>query len=126
LDLSCRLKNGEYVIVTDRWQNDTDFVLNHENLSILASFSDEFLIHAVDVEGKMGGIERNLAKILGTWSEIPITYAGGIHNFNDINELKHAGNGRLDFTIGSALSLFGGPMKFEEVLAYLKTEEGSI
>ena len=118
LDLSCRLKNGQYVIVTDRWQNDTDFVLNHENLGILASFSDEFLIHAVDVEGKMGGIERNLAKILGSWSEIPITYAGGIHNFDDINELKIAGNGNLDFTIGSALSLFGGPMRFEEVLAY--------
>ena len=120
LDLSCRLKNDEYVIVTDRWQKDTDFVLNHENLGILASFSDEFLIHAVDVEGKMGGIERNLAKILGSWSEIPITYAGGIHNFDDINELKTAGNGNLDFTIGSALSLFGGPMKFEDVLAFSK------
>ena len=119
LDLSCRMKNGEYIIVTDRWQNDTDFVLNHENLSILASYSDEFLIHAVDVEGKMGGIERNLAKILGAWSEIPITYAGGIHTFDDINELKTAGNGNLDFTIGSALSLFGGPMQFDDLLAYL-------
>ena len=95
-------------------------MLNHENLDILASYSDEFLIHAVDVEGKMGGIERNLAEILGTWNEIPITYAGGIHNFNDINELKTAGNGRLDFTIGSALSLFGGPMNFEDVLAFTK------
>ena len=122
LDLSCRLKNDEYVIVTDRWQNDTDFVLNHENLSILASFSGEFLIHAVDVEGKMGGIERNLAKILGSWNEIPITYAGGIHNFDDIDELKNAGKGNLDFTIGSALSLFGGPMQFNDVLAYLKNE----
>jgi len=120
LDLSCRMKNGEYIIVTDRWQKDTDFVLNHENLSILASFSDEFLIHAVDVEGKMGGIERNLAKILGSWSEIPITYAGGVHNFYDLDELKTAGNGKLDVTIGSALSLFGGPMKFDDVLAYFK------
>ena len=37
LDLSCRYKNGEYVIVTDRWQKDTDFLLNHENFAILAS-----------------------------------------------------------------------------------------
>ena len=118
LDLSCRMKNGEYIIVTDRWQNDTDFVLNHENLSILASYSDEFLIHAVDVEGKMGGIERNLAEFLGAWSEIPITYAGGVHTFSDLDELKTAGKGKLDVTIGSALSLFGGPMKFEDVLAY--------
>lgn len=120
LDLSCRMKNGEYIIVTDRWQNDTDFVLNHENLSILASYSDEFLIHAVDVEGKMGGIERNLAKFLGAWSKIPVTYAGGVHAFSDLDELKTAGNGKLDVTIGSALSLFGGPMKFEDVLAYFK------
>ena len=123
LDLSCRLKNDEYVIVTDRWQNDTDFVLNHENLGILASFSGEFLIHAVDVEGKMGGIDRNLAKILGSWSEIPITYAGGIHTFDDINDLKITGNGRLDFTIGSALSLFGGPMRFEDVLAFSESNK---
>ncbi len=118
LDLSCRYKNGEYVIVTDRWQNDTDFVLNHENLTHLASFSDEFLIHAVDVEGKMGGIEGNLAKKLGEFQQIPITYAGGIHSFSDIDELNEKGNGRLDATIGSALSLFGGPLKFEEVIDY--------
>ncbi len=123
LDLSCRMKNGEYIIVTDRWQKDTDFVLNHENLSILASYSDEFLIHAVDVEGKMGGIDRNLAKILGSWNKIPITYAGGVHNFYDLNELYDAGNGRLDVTIGSALSLFGGPMDFEEVIKYCKNFE---
>ena len=114
------IKNGEYIIVTDRWQNDTDFVLNHENLDVLASYSDEFLIHAVDVEGKMGGIEGNLAKILGEFHEIPVTYAGGIHSFADLNELNLKGNGRLDATIGSALSLFGGPMKFEEVLAYFE------
>lgn len=120
LDLSCRMKNGEYIIVTDRWQKDTDFVLNHENLDILASYSDEFLIHAVDVEGKMGGIDRNLAEILGSWSKIPITYAGGVHNFYDLNELYDAGSGRLDVTIGSALSLFGGPMDFEEVIKYCK------
>ncbi len=120
LDLSCRYKNGEYVIVTDRWQKDTDFVLNHDNLTLLASFADEFLIHAVDVEGKMGGIDGNLAKKLGEFSRIPVTYAGGIHSFSDLDELSKKGNGRLDATIGSALSLFGGPMEFEKVLAYFE------
>ncbi len=120
LDLSCRMKNGEYIIVTDRWQKDTDFVLNYENLSLLASFSDEFLIHAVDVEGKMNGIDGNLAKFLGSFEQIPITYAGGIHSFSDLDELFEKGNGRLDATIGSALSLFGGPLEFEKVLSYFK------
>ena len=120
LDLSCRYKDGEYVIVTDRWQKDTNFVLNHKNLDLLASYSDEFLIHAVDVEGKMGGIDGKLAKKLGEFYQIPVTYAGGIHSFSDIDELNEKGNGRVDATIGSALSLFGGPMKFEEVLTYFE------
>ena len=120
LDLSCRMKNGEYIIVTDRWQKDTDFILNHENLDHLASYCDEFLIHAVDVEGKMGGIERNLAELLGAWGKIPVTYAGGVHTFFDLDELDTAGNGKLDVTIGSALSLFGGPMQFEDVLSYFE------
>ena len=124
LDLSCRLKNHEYVIVTDRWQKDTDFVLNHENLSLLASYANEFLVHAVDVEGKMGGIEGILAKKLGEFHQIPITYAGGIHSFSDLDELNEKGNGRLDATIGSALSLFGGPMKFEEVITYFEQLNG--
>ena len=68
----------------------------------------------------MGGIEGNLAKKLGEFHQIPITYAGGIHSFSDLDELNEKGNGRLDATIGSALSLFGGPMKFEEVLAYFE------
>ena len=29
LDLSCRMKNGSYYIVTDRWQKYTDVILNH-------------------------------------------------------------------------------------------------
>lgn len=118
LDLSCRLKNGEYVIVTDRWQKDTDFILNHDNMSLLASYSDEFLIHAVDVEGKMGGIDGKLAKIIGDFCDIQVTYAGGIHSFSDIDALYEQGNGRVDATIGSALSLFGGHMQFEEVVGY--------
>lgn len=120
LDLSCRYKNGEYIIVTDRWQKDTDFVLNHENLNILASYADEFLIHAVDVEGKMSGIDGNLANILGDFTGKIITYAGGIHGFCDIDELYEKGRGRVDATIGSALSLFGGPMRWEEVVAYFE------
>jgi phosphoribosylformimino-5-aminoimidazole carboxamide ribotide isomerase len=124
LDLSCRKKEGQYYIVTDRWQKFTDVVLNHSVLDELSEYCDEFLIHAVDVEGKMGGIEGILAKILGEFHQIPVTYAGGIHSFSDLDELYEKGNGRLDATIGSALSLFGGPMKFEDVLVYFEQING--
>ena len=85
----------------------------------LSEYCDEFLVHAVDVEGKSGGIEKPVAKILGDWGKIPITYAGGVHSFADLDRLKELGKGRVDVTIGSALDLFGGRMAFEEVISYM-------
>ncbi|MCQ2501154.1 MAG: HisA/HisF-related TIM barrel protein, partial [Lachnospiraceae bacterium] len=82
----------------------------------MTSYCDEFLIHAVDVEGKASGIETPLAELLSGLENFPITYAGGVGNFQDLEELRRAGKGRLDVTIGSALDLFGGSMAFEEVL----------
>ena len=118
LDLSCRRRNDAYYIVTDRWQMFTDEQVTEELLKELAGFCDEFLIHAVDVEGKAGGIERDLAAMLGAWGEIPITYAGGVGSFEDLRLLGELGGGRLNVTIGSALDLFGGSMAFDEVLEY--------
>ena len=120
LDLSCRKKDGEYYIVTDRWQKYTEVKLDSETISKLSEFCDEFLIHAVDVEGKAGGIEEGVAEILGKECRIPVTYAGGVHNFEDLNKLKELGLGKVDVTIGSALDLFGGNMKLKEVLENIK------
>lgn len=116
LDLSCRKKDGEYYIVTDRWQKFTDVKVTKETLDMLSDYCDEFMIHAVDVEGKSGGIEKELVKLLGEWSGIPITYAGGVGSFKDLDLIRELGRNRLDVTVGSALDLFGGTMKFEEVI----------
>ena len=118
LDLSCRKKDGQYYIVTDRWQNYTDVVLNHKSLDYFSKFCDEFLIHAVDVEGKSAGIEQEVAALLGTWGKLPMTYAGGIRNFEDLEQLRTLGMGNIDFTIGSALDLFGGKLEFEKVVSF--------
>ena len=61
-----------------------------------------------------------MAALLGRECEIPVTYAGGVHSFEDLKKFKELGNNRVDVTIGSALDLFGGNMKFEEVLAYME------
>ncbi|MCH5257321.1 MAG: phosphoribosylformimino-5-aminoimidazole carboxamide ribotide isomerase [Lachnospiraceae bacterium] len=119
LDLSCRMKNGNYYIVTDRWQKYTDVVLNEETMDMFSGFCDEFLIHAVDVEGKADGIETELVKMLGSWNKIPITYAGGVHSFEDLRMLKELGHNSINVTIGSALELFGGDMKLDEVLDFI-------
>ena len=120
LDLSVRSREGRYYIVTDRWQKYTSVELTGQILDELSGYCDEFLIHAVDVEGKSAGIEEPVAKILGDWGKIPITYAGGVHSFSDLDKLKKLGKGRVDVTIGSALDLFGGKMAFADVLSYLK------
>ncbi len=120
LDLSCRKKDNLYYIVTDRWQKYTNVVLNEQTIADLSSYCDEFLIHAVDVEGKACGIEEKLVQLLGNTCKIPTTYAGGVHSFEDLKKLKESGKNKIDVTIGSALDLFGGNMKFEEVLEYIK------
>ena len=116
LDLSAGKKDGRYFIVTDRWQKYTDVELNEKTLDELASSCDEFLIHAVDVEGKVSGIEEKLAGLLGNWGKIPVTYAGGVHSFEDLYLLKKLGKDKVHVTVGSALDLFGGPLRFEDVL----------
>ena len=116
LDLSCRKKDDIYYIVTDRWQKFTDVVLTKKVLDELAGSCSEFLIHAVDVEGKASGIERPLAKMLGEWEQIPVTYAGGVGSYEDLRILKELGQNHVNVTVGSALDLFGGQMEYRKVL----------
>lgn len=118
LDLSCRKKGEDYFIVTDRWQKFTDVRVTKAVLEELAGYCDEFMIHAVDVEGKAHGIEKPLAELLGQYDGIPITYAGGVGSFSDLADLKRLGQGKLDVTVGSALDLFGGNLEFEQVLKF--------
>lgn len=120
LDLSCRRKDRAYYIVTDRWQKFTDVKLTEAVLEELSGYCDEFLIHAVDVEGKSNGIEEDIAALLGRWDGIPVTYAGGVGSMEDLRRLKELGRGRVDVTIGSALDLFGGPLRFEDVLGEME------
>ena len=120
LDLSCRKRDGKYYVVTDRWQKFTDIEMNSQTLEMFSEYCDEFLIHAVDTEGKAKGIEPQIAKIMGEYCTIPSTYAGRISSFEDLDNLKELGKGKIDFTIGSALDIFGGNMNFEKVAAYGK------
>ncbi len=108
LDLSCRRRGDAYYVVTDRWQTFTDECITPELLDRLTPYCAEYLIHAVDVEGKCQGIETALADILGNWAGHPMTYAGGIHSQDAIDAIERLGRGAIDFTVGSALDIFGG------------------
>ena len=116
LDLSCRKKGAQYYIVTDRWQKFTEVPVSLEIMEKLGSYCAEFLIHAVDVEGKAHGVEKELAVLLGNYTSCPVTYAGGVGSMEDLEDLRTYGKNRLDVTVGSALDLFGGKLPFSELV----------
>ncbi|MEE3468036.1 MAG: phosphoribosylformimino-5-aminoimidazole carboxamide ribotide isomerase [Eubacterium sp.] len=120
LDLSVRLRDGAYYVVTDRWQKFTDEELTPSLITSLSYHCDEFLVHAVNVEGTGTGVDEELLRILARSSGNPITYAGGVSSFEDIETIREIGEGRIHFTIGSKLDLFGGHLAFEDVIDYCK------
>jgi phosphoribosylformimino-5-aminoimidazole carboxamide ribotide isomerase len=122
LDLSCRRKpedpEGDYYVVTNRWQTFTDYKVTPENMKTLANFCDEFLVHGVDVEGKQCGILEDLVALLGEHSPIPVTYAGGVRLIEDMETVQRVGKDKVDATVGSALDCFGGKLKYDDVVAW--------
>ncbi len=120
-DLSCRKTTDGYQIMTNRWQTATSEYVTIDLLKELEQYCDEFLIHAVDVEGKAEGIEQELVALLGNYEGNAVTYAGGIHSIEDLALLKELGKDRVHATIGSALDLFGGYLSFSEIVKFCKT-----
>lgn len=118
LDISCRKKDDKYYVVTDRWQKFTEVEVTEGLFYELSEYCDEFLIHAVDVEGKANGIEEDIARILGNLDNITVTYAGGIGSYEDLDKLCNIAKSKADFTVGSALDIFGGKLDFEKISAY--------
>ncbi|MDB6057779.1 MAG: 1-(5-phosphoribosyl)-5-[(5- phosphoribosylamino)methylideneamino] imidazole-4-carboxamide [Verrucomicrobiales bacterium] len=121
VDLSCKRMSGGYMVMTDRWQKPTGFLIEKEGLQKLSEYCDEFLVHAVDVEGMCKGVDLELVKLLADWSPIPVTYAGGARSIEDLETVTRASGGKVDLTIGSALDIFGGNgVKYLDAVAYNK------
>ncbi|MFP8878553.1 MAG: phosphoribosylformimino-5-aminoimidazole carboxamide ribotide isomerase [Myxococcota bacterium] len=117
VDLSCAPSGDRYVVMADRWQTETDLEVGSESLGALESHCCEFLIHAVAVEGKQAGPDPTLIERLAG-SPLPTTYAGGIRSLGDIERIETLSGGRLDFTVGSALDLFGGNLHYRDLTRY--------
>ena len=118
LDLSCRQRDSQYWVVTDRWQNFTELPVNEATLQTLADSCAEYLVHAVDVEGLQTGIDLDLVQTLAAGSPLPVTYAGGANSLADLEAVQQASGGRVHLTIGSALDIFGGKLNYTDCVAY--------
>lgn len=108
VDVSCRKRDGKWIVAMNRWQDMADMEVNKESLDLLADHCGEFLIHAADVEGLCQGIDEQLVEKLGEWVTIPTTYAGGARNIQDLHLVDRLSKGKVDLTFGSALDIFGG------------------
>ena len=118
IDLSCRKRDDKWYVVTDKWTKFSDFEVNAQSIKDIEAYCDELLIHAVDVEGKRGGMQEELVRDLAEWTTIPTTYAGGVRSLDDLKKFEAISNGKLHVTIGSALSIFGGDLDFQTVVNY--------
>lgn len=116
IDLSCKSRDGRWFVVTNQWKQFSDVEVNQANIRELEQYCDELLVHAVDVEGKQSGIQQSLVTSLAQWTTIPTTYAGGARSLQDIELFHKLSGGKLGLTIGSALSIFGGNLAYEDVL----------
>lgn len=126
LDLSCRKRGENYFVVTDRWQKFTELLVNDETLKKFSDYCAEFLVHAVDVEGLCRGIDRELVELLGKFSPIPMTYAGGANSLSDLEAVTKLSGGKVDLTIGSALDIFGGNgVKYEDCVKFNRRQKKS-
>lgn len=116
LDLSCTRVDDKFYIVTDRWQKITEEIITYNFLDKLAFYCDEFLIHAADVEGRQSGIDRDLVGLLAAYKRVPVTYAGGVSDYSDIELISYLSDNRMDFTVGSALDIFGGHLSYDRIV----------
>lgn len=135
IDLSCRKKGDTWFVAMNKWQTITDMEVNQgialaccgifladswkDSIKSLEPYCSEFLIHAADNEGLQKGIDETLVEKLAEWCSIPVTYAGGGRNLQDLDNVKRLSNGKVDLTIGSALDVFGGSgVTFEECVKW--------
>ncbi|KAK0623397.1 hypothetical protein B0T14DRAFT_516130 [Immersiella caudata] len=126
IDLSCRRKGEDkWFVAMDKWQTITDMEVNEESIRRLEPYCSEFLIHAADNEGLQKGIDERLVERLAGWCTIPVTYAGGGRNLEDLEMVKRLSGGRVDLTIGSALDCFGGcGVTLEECVEWNRKQQG--
>ncbi|RDW84740.1 phosphoribosylformimino-5-aminoimidazole carboxamide ribotide isomerase [Coleophoma cylindrospora] len=123
IDLSCRKKDNTWFVAMNKWQTLTDMEVDEKSIKSLEPYCSEFLIHAADNEGLQKGIDEQLVQKLAEWCSIPVTYAGGGRNLQDLDHVKTLSEGRVDLTIGSALDVFGGSgVTFEECCQWNKKQ----
>lgn len=114
VDLSCKkTKDGKWIVAMNKWQTLTKLELNQDTFTKMGQYTNEFLIHAADVEGLCNGVDELLITKLFEWTRgldksLKLVYAGGAKSVDDLALVHRLSKGKVDLTFGSALDIFGG------------------
>ena len=113
-----RLFKGDYQQMTVYSENPLEIALDFQKAGAR-------YIHLVDLEGAKFGTTPNLSVIrrIVEATDLFVEVGGGIRSMDDIEKIRKAGEGRIHFTVGSALDLYGGTMSFDEICAAVKGEK---
>lgn len=124
VDISCKVtKDCDWVVAINKWQDITSCKLNASLINKLSEHCEEILVHAADVEGLCQGIDEKLVSKLGEWchgleDKMTVVYAGGARSVADLDLVKSLSKGKVDLTYGSAVDIFGGNIKFDDLVAW--------
>ncbi|TID12945.1 hypothetical protein CANINC_005044 [Pichia inconspicua] len=127
VDVSCkRTGDAEWTVAMNKWQTLTKTKLDKALFERLSEYCSEFLVHAADVEGLCRGIDEDLVRKLGEWcgdlNGVKVVYAGGAKSVEDLPLVDKLSDGLVDLTYGSALDIFGGSVKFTDLVKWNKQE----
>lgn len=138
-DLSCKKEGGKcgddlssgddwnYRVMIKQWKEGSEQFLNEELIALVARYSFEILVHAIDAEGKSSGIDQQLVERMLNLSRmaaackhpVEMVYAGGISSYDDVEKILRIGKREIAFTVGSALDIYGGRLKLDKITAML-------
>ena len=68
------------------------------------------------MEGRQKGIDRDLVGFLAPYKRVPITYAGGVSDYGDIELISYLSDNNMDFTVDTCLDLFGGNLSYDRIV----------
>ncbi|KIJ57027.1 hypothetical protein M422DRAFT_57542 [Sphaerobolus stellatus SS14] len=100
---SCQRRGDTWVVAMNKWQDLTDLEVNKSNEEIMRRLTDEFLIHATDVEGLCQGIDEEL-----------VTSTLTVGRYLGSGPVDRLSKGKVDLT--SLDILCGELVKFEELV----------
>ena len=123
VDLSCRRKDGGWNVAMNRWQTLTPEKIDEALFKTLSPYCSEFLIHAADVEGLQNGVDWDLVRHLAALTQKPVTYAGGANSLSDLDRMASESGNSIDLTIGSALDIFGGKLRFQDCVTWNQKQQ---